>query len=203
MPELDGFSLLARLRDDPRTSHVPVLLLTARADLDSRIAGYEAGTDAFLAKPFRGAELLARLHALLEQRRRLRRAFSKVVLHPEEVDVPDREREFLDRLRTAMEAGLAEPRFNVDELAAELFMSRRQLLRKVQALTGEAPGDLLRRLRLERATALLRGGASVKEVARAVGFRSASHFTQAFREAHGVTPAAWRAELVSGGLPPD
>jgi AraC-like DNA-binding protein len=111
---------------------------------------------------------------------------------PEAV-LPDRERDFLGRLRRTMEAHLADPRFNVDELAAEVFLSRRHLLRKVHGLTGEAPGDLLRRLRLERAAEHLRQGASVKETATAVGFRSPSHFARAFRDAFGVPPGSWAA----------
>lgn len=114
-----------------------------------------------------------------------------------ETGLPDlpffRENLFLENLRRTLEKHLGNPRFNVDELAAELYLGRRQLLRRLHALTGEAPGDLLRRLRLERAAAWLRQGASVKKAAAAVGFRSPSHFAAAFRERYGAPPAAWAA----------
>lgn len=118
---------------------------------------------------------------------------------PGDPGLPHHEQRFRADLRRILEEHLGNPRFNVDELAAELYLCRRQLLRRLYTLLGESPGDLLRRLRLERAAGLLRAGASVKEAAATVGFRSPSHFALAFRDHYGSTPAAWAARTASDG----
>src|SRR5690606_826544 len=197
MPGMDGYALCRTLKTDERTSHVPVVLLTARADAESKIAGLETGADDYVPKPFHAEELRVRVRNLIEGRRRLRARFSRevLVLGVSEVALPAREVSFLEHVQALVEAHIANPDFGVDALAEALSMGRRQLERKLQALIGEAPGGLLRRVRLERAAHLLRQeSTTVKEVAAAVGYRSVPHFTQAFREAHGVSPTAFAAQ---------
>jgi len=197
MPGADGIEVLRTLRADVRTSHVPVVLLTARADVESRIEGLGEGADDYLAKPFDAAELLARVGNLIAQRRALHERWSRrSALDPTPADVPSREVTFLDALRDAAEAGLADAGFGVDALAEAVAMSPRQLARKLKALTAETPGAYLRGLRLARGADLLRAGYGVSEAADAVGFTSRSQFGLAFREAYGVPPSDY-AETTS------
>ncbi len=192
MPAMDGVAMLAALRADVRTSHVPVVLLTARADVESRLSGLEAGADDYVAKPFAAREVEARVANLIAGRRALRERWSRrAALDAAPADAPSQEVAFLDALRGAAEARLGDPAFSVDTLADDVAMSPRQLARKLRALTDETPGALLRRLRLARAAGLLRGGATVAEAAEAVGFASRSQFGSAFRAAYGVTPSAY------------
>jgi len=207
MPGLDGFGLCAALKADVRTSHVPVLLLTAWADVDSRVRGYESGADAYLAKPFDGAELRARVAGLLRERERLRARYAAGprpassgdgAALPDAPALPPAEAAFLGRLDALAAEALADPAFTTDRAAEALGLSRRQLHRKVAALTGEPPGDRLRRQRLERAAALLAAGESVKATAAAVGFRSGSAFGRAFRQRFGVAPSAYAPPRAEG-----
>lgn len=200
MPEMDGYALLAALKADNRTSHVPVVLLTAKADAKSKLTGLKAGADDYLAKPFDAEELRTRVHNLIEGRRRLRALWSRRILTPAAVEIPSMESAFLDRVQAAIEANMAEVSFGVDALAAEVGMSARQLRRKLRSLIGEAPNELIRRFRLERAASLLRHGTgNVKEIAFAVGFKSTSRFREAFREVYGVTPSIFAEEPLPFG----
>ncbi len=219
MPGVDGFALLAALKGDVRTSHIPVVLLTARADAESRLAGFGAGADDYLAKPFESTELRARLAALLANRERLRQAWAsrraaraetppaaadstpsqtappEPVLPkpaPPETELSGAEAAFVARVEALTESHLASDAFGAAALAEALRMSPRQLRRKLDALTGETPGAYVRRARVERAAALLAAGEhSVKEVGFAVGFSSASGFRRAFGEVVGESPAAF------------
>ncbi|MEM9996377.1 MAG: ATP-binding protein, partial [Bacteroidota bacterium] len=212
MPELDGLDLTAALKADARTSHVPVVLLTARADVADRIAGYEAGADAYLPKPFSAAELRVRVRTLIAERRRLQARFSAAAgLSPEtppyQLDVdamgkpqegpelpplPAREVAFLSEVDAVVADRLADPEFGVDALAEALAMSPRQVLRKLKALTGETTARLIRRRRMEyAATALASGADSVKTVAFEAGFTNDSAFTRAFGQYFGVTPSVY------------
>ena len=189
---MDGFALLAALKTDPRTSHVPVVLLTAKADARSKIEGLQTGADDYLAKPFDAEELRARVRNLIEQRRRLRAQFSQQgpPLHLPPVALPSMEAAFLERVREAIEAEMAEVSFGVDDLAAAVGMSPRQLRRKLRSLLDATPNSLIRRIRLERAASMLsQETGRVKEVAFAVGFKSTSRFREAFQEIYGVAPS--------------
>ena len=195
MPGIDGFTLLAALKNDVRTSHVPVALLTARADVESRLVGLARGADAYLAKPFDGVELEATVAALLDNRRRLREAWGVAVHAPHAFEAgtlslePD-EMAFLERVREIVEAGLSSSAFGPAALAESVGMSPRQLRRKLSALTGETPGQAVRRMRVEHAAELLAGGGrAVKDVAREAGFTSLSGFRSAFRSHYGVPPS--------------
>lgn len=204
MPGVDGFTLLAALKGDVRTSHVPVALLTARADAEARLAGLAGGADAYLAKPFDGAEFEATVANLLANRARLRAAWAVAAPEaarlrgdgalgePEPPGLAPAEVAFLDRVREVVEANVASAAFGTAALAEAVGMSPRQLRRKLSALTGETAAQAVRRVRLDRAAALLADGAhSVKEVAYDTGFSSTSGFRRAFGERYGVSPSAY------------
>jgi DNA-binding response OmpR family regulator len=190
MPEMDGIELCRTLKKDVRTSHVPVILLTARAGTDSKIEGLEIGADDYVTKPFDPKELLARVRNLIEQRRELRKKFSAgVVLKPGEVAVTSVDDALLRKVMETVEKNMGNEEFDVDELAHEACLSRTHLNRKLRALTNLSPGQFIRYMRLQRARELLEKDAGpVAEVAFQVGFGNLSHFSVAFRDRFGVLP---------------
>ncbi len=195
MPGMDGHTFCAALRGSPETDFIPVILLTAQAESEQRIAGLGRGADDYIVKPFDMRELEARVDNLISSRRRLRERYSagglKVVTSPDPLAPSDRE--FVERLTTAIESNLSNPDFGVIELASAVFQDRSHLFRRTREVLGETPSDLLRRLRLERAATLLNeDNAMVAEVAYGSGFNSVSHFCRVFRAAYGLTPSAYR-----------
>jgi DNA-binding response OmpR family regulator/anti-sigma regulatory factor (Ser/Thr protein kinase) len=191
MPGLSGTELCQRMRNDLRTSHIPLILLTARAEPESKLKGLELGADDYLTKPFSWGELNARIENLLETRRRLREKFSKrVIFEPGELDIPSVDEAFLRRAHETVEANLGDEDFNVDELARGVSLSYSQLHRKIRALTGMPPTHYIRRIRLQRAREMLhRNAGTVSEIAYSVGFGSPKFFTECFREQFGVPPS--------------
>jgi len=195
MPEMDGMELCRLLKEDVRTSHVPVILLTARADTDSKLGGLEIGADDYVTKPFDTRELGARIRNLLEQRRRLRAKFSAgVVLKPGEVAVTSLDDALLKKVMRAVEKNMGDEAFGVDDLAREACLSRTHLNRKLHALTNLSSGEFIRYMRLQRARELLENDAgSIAEIAYQVGFGNLSHFSASFRERFGVLPSHVRS----------
>ncbi len=191
MPEMDGFALCEAIKSDEALAHVPVVLLTAKADEASRIEGLESGADDYLAKPFSVEELTTRVENLIEIRRRLRARFSgEVRLGPEEVTVPSADAAFIERVRDVVEAEMGDGRFGVDRLAGEVGVSVRQLHRRVKEVTGLTPGGYVRMMRLQRAAQLLeRQAGTVSEIAYRVGFNDANYFSRLFRQTFGRTPS--------------
>lgn len=192
MPGRDGFELCDLLKSDELTSHVPVILLTARSGAESRIAGLRLGADAYLAKPFDPEELRVRIAALITQRRRLAEKFAQrvVSLAPEAMPVTSSDERFLQRVRRIIEEHLDDEEFEVETFCREVGLSRSQLHRKLKALTGQSASEVVRAHRLQRAADLLAGGyGNVTEVAYAVGFKSLSHFAKCFRQQYGVAPS--------------
>jgi YesN/AraC family two-component response regulator len=195
MPEMDGFELCRTLKEDLRSSHIPIVLLTARADVDSRIEGLEMGADAYLAKPFNQQELEVSLRKSLELRERLRQRYAGGELPPAPAAAGEFRREdaFVQQLRELIAQHYADDRFNVEALAKSLAMSETQLRRKTKALLDEMPKDILRAYRLEKAYDLLQqGDLNVSEVAYATGFVDVAHFSNTFYQAYGKRPGAVR-----------
>jgi AraC-like DNA-binding protein len=198
MPGTDGNELCRVLKSSPETDFIPVILLTARSATADRVVGLVGGADDYLGKPFAMRELEARVENLIASRRRLRERFAnpRIALRPAPAEpaLSPRDHTFVERLRTAVEANLSDPEFGVAELAKAVFLDRSHLSRRSRELLGEAPSELIRRLRLEQGARLLAEGAgSVSEVAYGVGFNSVSHFCRCFREAHGLSPSEYRA----------
>jgi DNA-binding response OmpR family regulator len=196
MPEMDGFELCNKLKSDENTSHIPIILLTAKADMDSKIEGLEFGADDYISKPFEAAELKVRSKNLIEQRRRLREKFTQTVeIKPGEITTSSVDEEFLKRLLDVFETHVSESDFSTEDFAREVGMSRSNLHRKLQALTNQPTHEFLRTLRLKRAAQLLKNSAaSVTDVAYAVGFNNLSHFTKIFREQFGQTPSEFASK---------
>lgn len=194
MPVMDGFTLCRVLREDPRTCHIPIVLLTARAEATDRLQGIECGAEAYLTKPFDKAELNLRIRKLIEQRSILQQKFkNEWSLKPANVTVTSLDEKFLSDLLAIIEEKLDDPSLSLESLGKSLGMSRSQLHRKLKALTGESPGDFLRRFRLQRAAQLLRESQlNISEICYEVGFSTHAHFTKMFGEHFGCTPSEYR-----------
>ena len=188
MPQMNGLELCSRLKQSTATSHIPVILLTAQTLDEQRIAGYEHGADAYITKPFSAPLLLARIHNLLQSRKQLKQVFGGAdELAKEEISTPDKE--FVSKIRGEIHRNISNNDFGVEQLGAAVDLSRVQLYRKVKALTGLSPVELIRATRVNRARKLIEGGAtSVSEVAYQVGFTSPSYFTKCFKDQFGVSP---------------
>jgi signal transduction histidine kinase/DNA-binding response OmpR family regulator len=202
MPGLDGNALFRAMREDPEMELIPVILLTAKASAESRIEGLRDGVDDYLVKPFDPRELRARVDNLIAARKRLLARFEGEpprALRVSEVDVTPADEAFLSRVQATIEARLGDTELTVESLAATLACDRSYLLRKLRALTGETPSDLIRSFRLQRAEQLLRAGAgAVSEIAYTVGFKSVSHFSNAFQDRYGERPSTFAARHRSG-----
>ncbi|WP_080054979.1 hybrid sensor histidine kinase/response regulator transcription factor [Spirosoma aerolatum] len=193
MPIMDGFSLTHRIKTDVRTSHIPVILLTAKNAVDNQLTGLQTGADDYVTKPFHPILLQTRVRNLLLLREQLRAKYHQIVtLQPQvqELDHPDEK--FLNQLMTTLETHLNDAEFNVTRLVIEMGMSRPVLFRKVKMLTGLSVIDLIRTTRLKKAELLLKQRkASVAEIAFAVGFSDPKYFSRAFRAQFGVTPTEY------------
>jgi DNA-binding response OmpR family regulator len=191
LPGLDGIELCQRIRCHERTSHIPVILLSAR-DLEADHArALEVGADDYFPKPFSTALLLARIHNLLESRRRLIERFRQQInLQTRDVAITSPDAQFLRRVRETVEQHLSDSRFNADDLARNLALSRRQLFRKFKGLTGLTPHTFLRSMRMERAAQLLKGSQmTIMQITFAVGFDDLKHFRTVFRQQFGLLPS--------------
>lgn len=193
MPEMDGIAFCEAIKKNEHTSHIPVIMLTAREGRDNKIEGLETGADDYLVKPFDTYELLARIKNLIAQRQQLRKLFSQqIVLQPKNIIISSVDRVFLEKVENAIEKHLSQSEFGVPQLQEELSMSKTQLHRKMKALTDQAPGEFLRNYRLKRAAQLLeQQGGGVTEIAFAVGFGSLSYFTRSFKEFFGKSPSEY------------
>jgi signal transduction histidine kinase/AraC-like DNA-binding protein len=194
MPKMNGMELCKKLKSDVHTSHIPVIMLTAKAGMDNKLEGLETGADDYLTKPFDGMELLVRTKNLIQQRQKLRELFStkEVKLDPKKITVTSIDQKFLEKVLALLEKNFPDPDFGVPQMQDALAMSKTQLHRKLKALTNEAPGELLRNFRLKRAAQLLSQKAdSVTQIAYKVGFNNLSYFAKCFKELYGVAPSAY------------
>lgn len=202
MPGLDGLELLEALRTDVATSHIPILMLSARQDNDTRVQAFALQADGFLPKPFDDDMLLARLGAMMETRRRLHERLRREVAGQSptgseaaapEQEISERDRALLERLRTWVEVHYADPDVKVADMAKAALVDVRTLQRKLKSLLGLAPASLLQETRLEKARAmLLEDRRPIKDIAVRCGFATAQSFTKVFSQAEGLPPSQWR-----------
>ncbi|MFZ0454080.1 MAG: ATP-binding protein, partial [Ignavibacteriaceae bacterium] len=184
MPEMNGIELCNKIKTDERTSHIPVILLTAKSSVDDKLEGLETGADDYLTKPFNISELQVRVSNLIEQRRKLRERFRReILLEPKDIAVTSADEKFLYRISNIIEKHIADYNFTVDNFSREAGMSRMQLHRKLNAVTGQAAGDFIRNFRLKRAANLLKGRhGNIGEIAYDVGFNNPSYFSECFKK---------------------
>jgi signal transduction histidine kinase/DNA-binding response OmpR family regulator/ligand-binding sensor domain-containing protein len=201
MPIMNGFELCQQLKSDERTAHIPIILLTARADMDSKLEGLEQGANAYLPKPFDKQELLLNIQNLFALRQKLQKHYQRLsglmeaaVDEEYHADRPQSEDVFVTRVREIVEAHLSDFDFTVELLAAELHLSHSQFGRKLNALTGFTPNRFIRNIRLKKAKELLQSEElSITTVAYDCGFNDPSYFTRVFKKEFGKTPVEWRS----------
>ncbi len=198
MPKMDGYEFSSAIRKDEKTSHIPIIMLTAKAGIDEKIEGLETGIDDYLTKPFNARELRVRVKNLILQRKELRKKFSNAtVIKPSEVSALDADQKFLQKTIKIIENHFEDEQFGVERLAEEAGVSVSQLNRKLKALIDQPAGQLIRSLRLQRAADLLvRNAGSVAEICYQVGFADQSYFSRAFKKQFGCSPSEYKGKMV-------
>ncbi|WP_340202061.1 two-component regulator propeller domain-containing protein [Ascidiimonas sp. W6] len=194
MPSVNGYKVLEILKNDPRTSHIPIVILTAKPDDDARIEAYKKGADAYLIKPFNKEELLIILEKLVQQRKLLQERYkSQTSLLLSENTVIRKEDNFIQKLETLVLNKDSKKLDNINDICEHMEMSRTQLHNKIKALTGKSTSIFIRSLRLQKAKHLLeRTNKSISEIAYEVGFNNPSYFTKSFTEEFGLPPSSLR-----------
>ena len=192
MPEVNGIELCKQVKANEKTSHIPIIMLTAKSEKEDKLTGLEVGADDYLIKPFDKNELLIRAKNLIRQRKTLQAfiASQGFDFKPSEVAVNPVDKEFLKKVKTAIEESMDEETFGVVDLGKAVNMSRSQLHRKLKAMTGKSPNEIIREMRLARAKEFLEKNAgNASEVAFMVGFNSVAYFSKCFKDQYGFSPS--------------
>jgi DNA-binding response OmpR family regulator len=195
MPFLSGTELCRKLKQNETTRHIPIILLTAKASIESKVEGLQTGADDYITKPFDPGELLIRINNLIASRKKLREHFSReIILQPAAIAITSADEKFLQRVMQVIHAHMSDHTFSVEAFSHEMGISRMQLLRKLKALTNQSPADFIRVMRLKRACELLTIKAgTIAEIAYQVGFNDPSYFAKSFYKHYGVTPSEFNA----------
>ena len=193
MPVMDGIEMCQKIKSDIRTSHIPVIMLTARAAIESRIESLETGADAYLEKPFSMELLEIQINNLLDSRKLLRDKFSKeLVIKPADITITSVDETFIRKAIDIADKHISDSGFGSDEFCREIGMSRSQLHRKLKAITSQPASEFIRTIRLKRAASLLKDShLSVEEISFRTGFNSPAYFTKCFKTLFGKTPSEY------------
>tara|TARA_R110001599_G_scaffold15001_3_gene63900 strand:- start:275 stop:3049 length:2775 start_codon:yes stop_codon:yes gene_type:complete len=190
MPEMDGFEFCKRIKGDMRTSHIPLLMLTAKARIDDRMEGIETGADAYMVKPFDLRLLRLRLSQLITSRQLIfNKYFSVISDVPVNKNTTSLDKDFIEKVLNYINNNIDDPDLSVEVLASKLNLSRSQFYRKIKALTNQTANEFLRNIRIERAKQIIENGnTNISEVCYKVGFSTPSYFTKCFKEHFGILP---------------
>lgn len=195
MPGTDGISLLKKIKTNPMSSHIPVILLTSKSEVEDRLLGFRSGADAYISKPFSCEMLHARIDNLVDNMRRMRGKFSGAQLQQdkvEKIEVKGYDDEMMVKVMKSINEHISDPDYSVDNLANDVGMSRVQLHRKIKEVTGMSTGKLIRNIRMEEAGRLIKDGRiNVAHVAYEVGFNDPTYFSTVFKKYYGVTPTEY------------
>lgn len=196
MPKVDGLELCKRIKSNIQVSHIPVILLTARSTDESKLFGYESGADEYISKPFNLDILLLRIQKLINEEKARQKSFSQGInIDPGEVTITSVDEQFIGKVCAMIRKNMDNPEYSVEKLSADVGMERTVLYRKLNAIAGQTPSDFIRSIRLKHAAQLLNKGYQVGEVADMVGFNTPKYFTKYFKQAFGVTPSQYKANL--------
>jgi AraC-like DNA-binding protein len=200
---MDGLELCKRLKSDIQTSHIPVLLLSAKATLDDKLQGLETGADDYMVKPFEIRELALRVKNMIEQTRLLREKFSnEIKLDPMDVVITPLDEKFLQQAISVVEDNMSNEQFDVKSFRDEMNMTRSTCARKLYALTNQSPVEFIRTIRLKRAASLLKQNfGNVSEVALEVGFSNPSYFTRMFQRSYNISPSDYAKSEAPSAAP--
>ena len=198
MPKMDGFKLCEKLKTDERTSHIPVILLTAKAASSDKIEGFEIGADDYIMKPFEPNELKARVKNLIEQRKRIHEHIRKLgIIELEQASITSIDKKFLQKAFDIINQNMSDTTFGLESFAELLSISRSVLHRKITSLTGESPGELIRRIRLKRASQLIEQNfGNMSEISLEVGFSNPSQFARSFQKQFGISPSLYQQKIM-------
>ena len=198
MPKMDGLELCRRLKDDRRTRHIPIILLTAKADKASKLSGLGVGADDYISKPFDNEELIIKVKNQLDQLERLREKFiQEFLLNDRKEKIKSRDDVFLTDLAEVVMDNLDDSTFSVEAMSHQIGLSRSQLFRKLKALTGQVPNEFIRSIRIKKATELLiKNTGNISEIAYAVGFEDPSYFTKCFSGIYHVAPSDYAKSIL-------
>jgi signal transduction histidine kinase/DNA-binding response OmpR family regulator len=198
MPKLDGVELTQKIKTDERTSHIPIVLLTAKADLASRLEGFKMGADDYLAKPFSTEELLIRVANLIEQRKKLARKYRAGLSAASPLPhIASLDEKFLQKAKQIVETHMSNSAFGVEQMAEEISLSRAQMFRKLKAISGLSPNEFINDIRLQKAADLIRAKAdTLTQISYSVGYSEQSYFAKRFRKKFGVTPSEYNKNPV-------
>ncbi len=192
MPEMDGIELCKKIKSDKRTAHLPVILLTALTTDDEQLTGLETGASDYMTKPFNFEILLSKIRNLLAQQALSKKTYQKQVeLKPQETEVESVNDKFIRQLSMQIEKHLSDSNYSVDQLSADLNMSRVGLYKKLVPLTGKSPVEVIRSYRLQKSKPLLESQLTIAEVAYQVGFSNPKHFSKYFKQEFGILPSAY------------
>ena len=195
MPVMYGTDLCHKLKTQTETSHIPVILLTARTSSDHKIEGFEIGADEYITKPFDQKLLLARINNLIASREKLKKIYSSSIrIDATEITTNPRDKEFLEKVIALVECNLDDPSFDLDILADNMNMSRSTFYRKIKALTNESGDDFMRSIRFKKAAYLLTRQGSITEISYALGFSDPKYFSKSFKKYYGCTPSRFVKE---------
>jgi signal transduction histidine kinase/DNA-binding response OmpR family regulator len=199
MPEKDGFEVCRILKDDFRTNHIPIILLTAKADMDSKIEGLECGADAYIIKPFHKKELLVRIEKLIESRHTLKDKYGEMIYNSSKAGNPRGLNEtFILKITETLENNYQNEHYNISKLCMDVGISRAQLHRKLIALTGKSTSDLIRHYRINKAKELLLAtDFTIAEIAYQIGFKDPNYFSKSFLKESGQSPSRFRSKRQS------
>ncbi|MCG8701207.1 MAG: response regulator, partial [Bacteroidales bacterium] len=190
MPVMDGIDFTEQVKSDVRTSHIPVVMLTAKADIKDKLDGIETGADDYLTKPFHPEELLIRCQNLIYQRKKLHKLFGNNILTTDRISISSMDDQFLSKLKTTVHEKLGNTTFDVESLSHDMSMSRMNLYRKVKALTGITPVEYIKTMRLQHAQQLLEKQAgNIADIATMSGFDNPSYFSKCYKQKYGVAPS--------------
>lgn len=191
MPGMNGIELTRKLKDEFSTCHIPVIMLSSKSAVESQVAGLQVGAEAYVPKPFNSEVLLSYIQSILAQRRKVREILeSRVELKPDEVQVTPKDKEFIEQVLKLIDENLANPEFNVEKLAARVYISRTLFYKKIKSITGYQPVELIRMMRLKKAAQYIETGEfTVSEVAYMVGYNDIRYFSTSFKKQFGVSPS--------------
>jgi signal transduction histidine kinase/ligand-binding sensor domain-containing protein/DNA-binding NarL/FixJ family response regulator len=199
MPNLNGFELCRDLKTDERTSHIPVILLTAKATIQDKIEGFETGADEYLMKPFEPQELKARIKNLIAQRKRLHEHFRREgILEVNRLEITSVDKKFLQKVYEIINENISDAGFTNEMFAEKLAISRSLLYKKITSLIGDSPRELIKRIRLHKAAELIeRKFGNLSEIALEVGFENPAYFSETFKKQFGVAPSQYKRKSKS------
>ena len=206
MPKMDGIKMLDRLKNQIATSHIPVILLTARLSMENQLEGLKYGADYYITKPFENDFLIALIGNLIKQRKKIFESLLTgkrvIALNPGEIVITSKDEVFLKNVIKIVEGGMADPEFHIDTVAESIGMGRTTFYKKLKSLTNLAPVEFIRDMRLKRSKQLLESGEhNVSEIGYMVGFSSPGYFGKCFKEKYDISPTDYIRTLVSEKAP--